>query len=180
MPYSFFEQAIYLLIFILPAYVANSAPVLLGGKFAIDMGAYAPDKQRWLGEGKTWTGLFGGFFAGMLASVLEAHLLPGTQFDIFGSQPQLYLAVGALTCAGALFGDLAGSFAKRRLGIASGAPSILDQLTFLFGALLFCLPLNLSIIFKPSSLVFLVCFTYAIHKGANYFAHIAGIKKVPW
>ena len=174
------DMIIYSIIFILPAYAANSAPVLLGGTFPIDFGISAWDKRRFFGKGKTWLGLLGGMCAGMLVSVLEAYFLPGTAFDIFGAKPQMYLAVGALLSAGALFGDLAGSFIKRRMAIPSGAPSFLDQLTFLVFALLFVYPLGLKIIFSPACLIFLFVFTYLLHRGANGFAHLVGLKRVPW
>ncbi|MFA5108565.1 MAG: CDP-2,3-bis-(O-geranylgeranyl)-sn-glycerol synthase [Candidatus Micrarchaeia archaeon] len=174
------DMIIYSIIFILPAYVANSAPVLLGGTFPIDFGISAWDKHRLFGKGKTWLGLLGGMSAGMLVSVLEAYFLSGTSLDIFGSNAQLYLIVGMLLSAGALFGDLFGSFIKRRMGIVSGAPSALDQLTFLVFALLFVYPLGLGIIFSPACLIFLFLFTYLLHRVANGFAHLVGLKRVPW
>ncbi|MFH1306220.1 MAG: CDP-2,3-bis-(O-geranylgeranyl)-sn-glycerol synthase, partial [Candidatus Micrarchaeota archaeon] len=180
MPSFGFETIAYLLLFILPAYVANAAPVLLGGHFQIDGGMRAYDNRPWLGKGKTWLGIAGGFFAGMLASVLEAHFLTGTSYDLFGGQAEYYIFAGLLLSIGALFGDLLGSFIKRRMGISSGKPSFLDQLLFLFGALLFAYPLSLSIAFHPVSILFLVLFTYFIHRGANEFAHTFGLKKVPW
>ncbi|PIT84102.1 hypothetical protein COU37_04925 [Candidatus Micrarchaeota archaeon CG10_big_fil_rev_8_21_14_0_10_45_29] len=172
--------AIYLIIFILPAYAANAAPVLLGGLYPIDAGKKFFDKRPIFGKGKTWLGIAGGMGAGLLVAALEAYLLPSTQFDIFGSKPALYLLAGALLSAGALFGDLAGSFIKRRLAIPSGKPSFLDQLTFLFGALLFAFPFGFGMALEGANLIFLIIITYLIHRGANLAAHFIGIKKVPW
>ena len=171
---------VYLLVFIIPAYVANSAPVILGGVAPIDAGLKLADSKRIFGDGKTWFGLFGGFFCGILSSIALAHILPGTQFDIFGGQASLYILSGIAMSAGALLGDLAGSFIKRRVGARWGESSFLDQLTFLIGALAFCYFLNLTLVFRPENISFLVFVTYFIHRIANSAAHYYGLKKVPW
>jgi len=173
-------QVAYMLVFILPAYVANSVPVILGGVAPMDFGRNFFDKRRILGGGKTWYGLFGGLFCGILASIALAHILPGTELDIFAAKADYYLASGALLSAGALFGDLAGSFAKRRAGAKHGQSTLLDQLTFLAGAIIFCYPLGITLAYQPQNLAFLALITYFIHRIANSAAHYAGLKKVPW
>ncbi len=174
-------EALRLLLFILPAYIANASPVLLGGRWPIDGGARAHDQRPWLGPSKTWLGLLAGLSVGLLSSVLLAHALSGTPFDLWGGQPSYYLLSGLLLAAGTMAGDLAGSFLKRRLGVASGHPSfILDQLAFLLMALLFVLPLQPHFVFQPISLLFLLVTTYALHRLGNAIAHGAGLKRVPW
>ncbi len=175
-----FETMIYLFLFIIPAYIANSSPVILGGLYPIDSGKLFFDKKRIFGDGKTWFGLIGGFFCGVLSSILLYELLSSSSFDLFASKPHYYLAVGILLSAGTLMGDLFGSFLKRRFGARWGESTFLDQLTFLAGALLFCYPLGFTIIYQPLNVLFLVIFTYFIHRFANTFAHYIGIKKVPW
>lgn len=170
----------YLLVFIIPAYVANSTPVILGGVAPIDGGLKFFDGKRILGDGKTWYGLFGGFFCGVLSSIILAYILPATQFDLFGARADYYIISGVALSAGALFGDLVGSFAKRRMSAKHGEASFLDQLTFLIGALAFCYPLGLTLVFQPQNVAFLVFITYFIHRVANFVAHIWGLKKVPW
>lgn len=178
---SVFGEALRLLLFILPAYVANASPVLLGGRWPIDGGKKAWDRRPIFGPSKTWLGLLAGLSCGLLTAVLLAHLLPGTDFDLWAGQPADYLICGALLSIGTMAGDLAGSFAKRRLGYSSGQPSfILDQLAFLFMALLLAWAMAPHFVFQPAALLFLVLVTYALHRLANAFAHGAGIKKVPW
>lgn len=174
------EVFAYLLIFIIPAYIANSSPVLLGGVYPIDGGLLFFDKKRLFGDGKTWFGLVGGFLCGVLSSILLAVILAGSVFDIFGAKPEYYLMSGILMSAGALFGDLTGSFLKRRAGARWGESTLLDQLPFLVCALAFCIPLNFTIVFRPESIAFLVFATYFIHRFANLAAHYFGLKKVPW
>ncbi|MFH1095329.1 MAG: CDP-2,3-bis-(O-geranylgeranyl)-sn-glycerol synthase [Candidatus Micrarchaeota archaeon] len=175
------QQVLLLLLFILPAYVANAAPVLLGGLYPIDRGIRLWDGRPVFGPSKTWLGLVGGLSAGMLCAVLEAHLLRGTPFDLFAGQASYYLLSGFLLCIGALAGDLLGSFIKRRRGFGAGQPSFIwDQLTFLAVALLLVQPLGLSIASNPYLLAFLFAFTYLVHRLANLLAHSWGIKKVPW
>lgn len=176
-------EVLRLLVFILPAYVANASPVLLGGHFPIDGGRRAWDGRAWLGPSKTWLGLLSGLAAGFLCSVLMAHLLPGTPLDLWGGARAPYLSAGLALCAGTMAGDLLGSLIKRRLGSPSGSPSfMLDQLTFLLVALAAVVPLGPSadFVFRPFAIVFLVGFTYLVHRAANAFAHAWGLKRVPW
>jgi CDP-2,3-bis-(O-geranylgeranyl)-sn-glycerol synthase len=171
---------VYSLVFILPAYVANSVPVILGGVAPMDFGRNFFDKRRILGNGKTWYGFFGGLFCGILASIALAFILPGSELDVFGGRADYYLASGILLSSGALFGDLAGSFIKRRIGAKHGQSMLLDQLTFILGAFAFCYPLGLSLAYRPENIIFLVLATYFIHRMANSAAHYMGLKRVPW
>ena len=98
--------------------VANGAPILahrlLGRRFAwpIDGGRRLRDGRPLLGESKTWRGLL----VAILATAVSAPLLGFT------------ITVGVLVGAGAMLGDLASSFVKRRLGIeSSGFAPGLDQ-----------------------------------------------------
>ena len=175
-----FHQFAYLLIFIIPAYVANSTPVILGGISPIDFGAKFIDGKRIFGDGKTWFGLFGGVFCGILSSILLAFVLRGSEFDLFGGRPDYYLLCGIALSTGALAGDLLGSFIKRRVGARWGESTFLDQITFVVVALAFCYPLGLTIVFRPESIAFLILATYFIHRIANSAAHYYGLKKVPW
>jgi CDP-2,3-bis-(O-geranylgeranyl)-sn-glycerol synthase len=179
--FSLMGEAARLLLFILPAYIANASPVLLGGRWPIDGGVRAYDKRPWLGNSKTWLGLVAGLSCGLLTAVLLAHILPGTEYDLWGGQSYYYLLAGLLLSAGTMVGDVVGSFLKRRWGFSSGQPSfILDQLTFLLFALLFVLPLQPHFLFQPAALLFLLIVTYALHRFANTLAHGVGIKRVPW
>ena len=98
---------------------ANGAPVvarrLLGDRWArpVDGGCLFADGRPWLGPSKTWRGLLAAALAALLVTPLA-----GTDWT-----------TGLLVAAGAMAGDLAASFLKRRLGIASsGMAPGLDQI----------------------------------------------------
>ena len=167
-------------LFILPSYFANSVPVLLGGGMPLDLGKKLFDNRRIFGDGKTVRGFFAGIFAGTLVGAIEALLLPGTAYDIYPGSPSSYAIAGILLSAGTMFGDLAGSFIKRRQGLSPGKPSLLmDQLMFLFFALLFAYPLA-SQLLSLETVFFLAILTYFVHVAANVLANRLGLKSVPW
>lgn len=173
------QVAINSLLFILPSYFANSVPVVLGYGSPIDGKRKLWDGNRVFGDGKTVRGFFSGIFAAVLVGSIEALLLSGSEFGIYGS-PQDYVAAGLLLGLGTMAGDLAGSFIKRRQGVARGKPSLLlDQLMFLFFALLFAYPVA-SHLLSLEAVLFLAVLTYFVHIGANILANRIGLKKVPW
>ncbi len=158
-----------LLIFILPAYVANASPVILGGGVPMDFGKNFVDGKRILGQGKTWRGFIFGVLAGTAVGILLSLV-----FSWFSPLLGFLLSLGALT------GDMTGSFLKRRIGTERGKPSlVLDQLTFLFVAFAFAYPLWPKFL-DIYGVVFLIALTYVMHVVSNVFAHRMGWKKVPW
>jgi CDP-2,3-bis-(O-geranylgeranyl)-sn-glycerol synthase len=180
--------ALQLVLFILPAYFANSIPVLLGGGAAIDGGKRLKDGSRVFGAGKTVRGFFSGVLAGTAIGALEGLALPGTALDFYAGAggglgiggAAAYALAGFLLGLGAMAGDLLGSFIKRRQGIAQGRPSLaMDQLLFLAVALLFAYPLAAPLL-APEAVLFLFVLTYFVHVGANVLANRLGLKKVPW
>ncbi len=161
-------------LFIIPAYAANSTAMLLGGKTRLDFGRNFFDGQPILGKGKTVKGTAGGIAFGALATAAV--------FALFSAELQQfnpnYLAFGILAGTGAVFGDIAASFLKRRFMIRSGSPAlILDQLDFVTGAYLFTIPLLAP---SPAQVIFVAVFTVAVHMATNYIAFRLGLKKVPW
>ena len=89
-----------LLIFILPAYFANSAPVVSGGKTPLDAGMKLKDGNRFLGDGKTVKGFFVGVAAGTLSAIMLAFLFPDSYASFIASTNEkvfigLLLAFGA-------------------------------------------------------------------------------------
>ncbi|GAI48998.1 unnamed protein product, partial [marine sediment metagenome] len=52
--------------FILPAYVANATPVVLGGGKPIDSGKKFTDGRPIFGAGKTWRGFVSGIATGTM------------------------------------------------------------------------------------------------------------------
>lgn len=167
---------IQLILFILPAYVANAVPVLLGGGAYLDLGKNWNDGVRIFGDGKTIRGFISGVVAGMLVGIVIAFYLPSIFFSSMRNQ-----ILGAFALSfGTMFGDAAGSFVKRRLKIEPGKQFILDQLSFLAFALVFAAPLSLPYLFEPLSIGFLFVLTYVLHIGTNALANKFGLKKVPW
>jgi CDP-2,3-bis-(O-geranylgeranyl)-sn-glycerol synthase len=115
---------------IVPAYCTNGAPVIFGGGIPIDFGKNFPDGKRIFGDHKTIRGFLSGLVVGAIVGSFGYYLFSKNLF-----------AIAMLASAGALFGDLAGAFLKRRLGIKpGGALPAVDQLDFVFGALLFVSP----------------------------------------
>ena len=159
------------LIFILPSYVANGAPVLSSKLFThrhpIDMGKVLWDSRRILGDGKTYEG----FFIGLSAGILTGYVL-----EIVGYHTVEGAAVLSL---GTMIGDIAGSFIKRRLNIKRGGKApLLDQLTFLYFALLLYHVVFDKIEF--TEVIFLSIITPLLHRFTNYIAYKLGLKDNPW
>jgi len=171
MPFSLADLIAKSLIYILPAYSANGAPVLFGGGRPIDGGKAFLNGKPIFGPRKTIRGFISGILAG-LATGLALGLI-GLTGDLTEGA-----IMGFLMGLGAMLGDLSGSFLKRRLNKPPGAPMpIIDQLDFVLGALLFSLP------FRPPSPEVLACvlvLTPAIHLATNYGAYKLGLKKEPW
>ncbi|MEM2568282.1 MAG: CDP-archaeol synthase, partial [Candidatus Bathyarchaeia archaeon] len=119
--------------FIFPAYCANAIPVLAGGGLPLDLGRKFFDGKPIFGKNKTFRGFFSGLAIGTIVGFAEA-----TVFQEYQSIGYF----GFLLSLGALIGDLAGAFLKRRLGIPPGGLlPIVDQVDFVVGALIFSIPL---------------------------------------
>ena len=166
--------AIELLLFAIPLYVSNAVPVLIGGMTPVDFGKNFFDNRRLFGDGKTFRGFAIGVLAGWGVALLTQYfLLNFTNFPV----PQT-LFFGLFVAFGALFGDLVGSFAKRRIGIKKGEPVfLLDQLDFVAGGIIFG-----SFYYVPSfwGVVFIAGATLVLHRATNVIAFKMKLKKVPW
>lgn len=155
--------------FILPAYVANGAPVVFGGGRPIDGGRKFTDGRPIFGPGKTVRGFAAGLVAGSAFGLIQGIIVG-----------QIYtLAVaGILFSVGALVGDLLGSFIKRRLNISRGAAAPgLDQLGFLIIAMAFASPVVLPTV---EIFITLLIITPAIHLATNYGGYKLGFKDRPY
>ncbi len=143
--------------YVLPAYVANAAPVIFGGGRPLDGGRYWVDGRRLLGDHKTVRGLISGLSAGLITGVLQGRTLSG-----------LLLSVGTMV------GDSLGSFLKRRAGIEPGGQApILDQEGFLLFALAFAAPIDPP---EPLHALILVIVTPILHLASNAVASLLGLK----
>lgn len=168
-----------MLVFILPAYLANAAPVLFRtgrSKTPIDMKLKFYDSRRILGEGKTWVGFFTGIATGTVVGYLTWIL------GLLNIYPTIWqhVFVAFMLSFGTMTGDVIGSFLKRRLAMRKGKPLwLMDQLSFYVIAILFIMP------WKPAALdlsmfMLLGVVTALIHYYANVIAYKIGLKKVPW
>jgi len=156
------------IIFILPAYCANATPVIGGGGLPIDLNRKFFDGKAILGKNKTFRGFLVGLFVGTAVGLVESMLF------------KYPLIFGFLLSLGALFGDLAGAFLKRRLGIAPGnLLPLVDQVDFVVGALVFSLLLSPPLLTWELALTALLI-TPPIHLLTNFAAYKLGLKRNPW
>jgi CDP-2,3-bis-(O-geranylgeranyl)-sn-glycerol synthase len=150
------------------------------GKHPIDGGRTWRGKPV-LGPGKTWKGLAFGSLVGMLVATFQMFMFPlipwgisDVGLDILPMTPFIGLVIGL----GAMLGDIAGSLAKRRLGITRGKPApLLDQLDFIAGMFL------MLAIFYPLKwewVIILLVMTPVLHLIANRIAYALKIRNVPY
>jgi len=155
--------------FIFPAYCANAIPVITGGGYPMDFGKKFFDGKPIFGRNKTFRGFFTGLAVGTAVGLAESALFP--------EYPVLF---GFLLSFGALVGDLAGAFLKRRLGVAPGElMPIVDQVDFIVGAILF------SFLAPPSTMsleliIAVLIITPPIHLLTNFVAYKLRLKNNPW
>ena len=189
--YTIIESFFIVLWIMMPAYLANTIAVLTGGKYPIDQGRIHSDGNRILGDGKTWSGLIGGTLGGVFIGFLQNNIgrvlikaLSGAQnVDFWGENP---IIVFFILSFGALFGDMAASFIKRRSQLKRGDKSpLLDMFDFIGMALL------LSFIFANDwlmswiiegyvPLLTLLVATPILHRGVNIIGYKLGVKNEPW
>ena len=167
-----FTEFLKIIWFILPAYIANATPVLIKGTHPVDF-KKSFKKKRILGDGKTIEGAIGGTLIGFFVGLIQIQLNNSLTVLI----PVNYTIVFLLSF-GAIFGDMVGSFLKRRFEIKRGEPApLLDQLDFLIFALIFISPfIQLTTI----QILILIIFTPIIHWLSNLIAYYIGIKDFPW
>ena len=169
--------------FILPAYLANMAPVIIRNKIRwlaipVDFGKNL-GKNRIFGEHKTFRGIVFGALFGVLATYIQFLL---HNIDFFASLELVdysnWLLLGFLLGLGAMIGDLAKSFFKRRLKLEPGKPFIpFDQADFIIGALIFSYPLaKLSL----ENILIILTLSFILHIIVNHIAFYTGVRKEKW
>lgn len=156
------------LLLVLPAYVANAVPVILGGGKTFDKLI----NGKVFGSNKTVRGFISGIIFGTLVAFAIAMALPD-----YMRAP--YMLFGFLSSLGTMAGDLLGSFIKRRSGIEEGRQFFLDQVLFIIVALVFGYPV-LGGYYTIGLMVAVLLLTYVFHVLFNVIANRLGIKKVPW
>ena len=175
---------------IFPAYVANSSAVLFGHGTPVDFGRKFKDGRRIFGDGKTWYGFIGGSLAGIGFGFIQI-LSSGIQYPIhhwgYGPSPNAYI-IAVLIPVGALFGDLLGSFIKRRLGHARGQRTAgLDIYDLVIGVFILLLIFELPWFydtflegFRIIALITILILTPILHRFTNIIGYKLGKKKEPW
>ncbi|MEM3565891.1 MAG: CDP-2,3-bis-(O-geranylgeranyl)-sn-glycerol synthase [Candidatus Bathyarchaeia archaeon] len=155
--------------FIFPAYCANAIPVLAGGGLPIDLGRKFFDGKPIFGKNKTFRGFISGLIIGTAVGFAEAAVFQ--EYNSIGY-------FGFLLSLGALLGDLAGAFIKRRLGIPPGGLlPIVDQVDFVVGALIFAFPLR---VLSLELMLAVLIITPPLHMATNFAAYKLGLKSSPW
>lgn len=175
---------------IFPAYIANSSAVLFGHGRPVDMGRKLSDGRRIFGDGKTWYGLLGGSLAG-IAFGFGQILGSGIQYPDhhwgYGPVPNAYL-IAILIPVGALFGDLLGSFIKRRQGKKRGEQTaFLDIYDLVIGVFILLLIFEFNWFYdtfldgiRIIALVTILILTPLLHRFTNIIGYKLGKKKEPW
>jgi CDP-2,3-bis-(O-geranylgeranyl)-sn-glycerol synthase len=161
------NDVLWALYFILPAYVANSTPIIFGGGRAIDFGKRFMDGERIFGPNKTVRGFVSGLVLGSFVGLIEQLIV---------SQGLLHRSI--LISLGSLSGDLVGAFIKRRIKLPPGFPlPLMDQLDFILGALLFSYPIYG---FNPNSTFIVLLLTPPLHLATNTVAYALRLKNTAW
>ncbi len=172
-------EIIDLLLFILPAYVANATPVIFNGRTPIDLGKELQDKQRIFGENKTIIGFLFGVTSGTITGIAIITIFPQLFMQLSLNEKIL---TAFLLSLGAMLGDLIGSFVKRRRKMKSGQEStIMDKILFVIIALIVAYPVyNTKVNLVFTDILLVVVATFFLHILFNRIAHATKLKKVPW
>lgn len=168
--------------FLLPAYFANMAPVIVKKlkflNFPIDFNAKIGNKPV-LGRNKTFRGLFFGvMFAILIAYIQSIFYNKGVFNEVFIVDYSNWLLLGFLMGFGAIIGDSFKSFFKRRLGYEPGQRFIpFDQTDFVIGALIFT-----YFIAKPDLefIITALLLSFVLHIIVNHISFYTGIRKEKW
>ncbi len=156
------ETILNALYFFVPAYVANTFACILGKGRPVDLGTNFIDGRRILGDGVTIRGSLSGIACGVIVGVIL----------------QMNLLLVFLLSFGAIAGDAAGSFIKRRANMERGSPApILDQLNFVAGGLLLA---GLVTSTPVNWIVVIIVFTPLGHLFVNMTGYLLKFKDVPW
>lgn len=164
--------------FMLPAYFANMAPVIVKNWFnklaiPIDLG------KNIFGNNKT----FRGFIFGILFAIIIAYLqFLSYRFNFFRNLSFIdysnWFIIGFLFGFGALFGDLVKSFIKRRLNIKPGERFVpWDQLDFVIGSLIFA---NIVVDITLKMILSTTIISFIGHILVNHTAYYLKMRKEKW
>jgi len=161
------------ILFILPAYIANSIPVLLGGGPPVDGGKTWTDGRPILGKGKTIRGTLVAIAAATIIGALYQFFPPAGTLS-----GQITILLGFIMGIGTVLGDIIGSFLKRRINLKRGATlPIVDQDGFVLVTLIL---VNFITRIPLEYWIFLLVLTPFVHLAFNVIAYFAKWKDVPY
>ena len=172
----------------IPGFVANPAAVITGGRYPMDGGHKFIDGKRIFGDGKTWSGYFGGSLLGVLSGLILTgiFLISGTSayFSYGGNILSILVALFAMSF-GSLTGYVTVSFIKRRMGLRRGERvSLLDQCPFVMVSSLFLLlfagPFSMTYYGNIMGALPLLIITPPLHRVVNIIGYRMKKKDVPW
>jgi CDP-2,3-bis-(O-geranylgeranyl)-sn-glycerol synthase len=179
----------------LPAYLANPMAAVFGRGTPMDLGKYFPDGRRILGNGKTIKGLVAGTMCGIVIGLIQIGLAPRLMASgildnwplfrgVLGAYSLSTLSIVFLMAFGALLGDSAESFIKRRLNLERGAMfPVADQLDFVLGAwvLTYIFAAHwFNTYFSFWIIVTVLVATPLLHLATNILGYLIKVKKEPW
>lgn len=179
---------LYAFILFIPGFVANPLAVVTGGHFPMDFGRKFFDGRRIFGDGKTWSGYFGGSLLGILAGSVLALIFHFSGFialNGFGGSVQEVLVTLAAMSFGSLTGDVAGSFVKRRINIPRGGKgSLLDMWPFVLVSFLFLYLFSRTFFMEYYGNIIgaltILLVTPPLHRAVNIIGFKMKKKDVPW
>ncbi len=156
--------------FMAPAYVANMAPPFV----RYWKGWNRPISARWLGTHKTVVGFVAGIAAAVIVSFLESRLGWGAGVATDAG----WLDLGARMGLGAMLGDTAKSFFKRRRGVPPGGTWIpFDQLDFVLGALVLVWP---RAALSLADVAVVLALSFVGHILVNHVGYWLGVRDARW
>ncbi len=163
------------LYFFLPAYFANMAPIFFR---KIPWGG-APIHTKLFGQNKTWRGIVAAVFLGIVVfgiqkGVHKAGFQPFALIDY----ADFSLWLGFWMSLGAILGDLAKSYYKRKEHISPGQKWFpFDQLDFVIGGVV-----GSWMVYVPPMqvVVVLLILSPVLHIVVNHLAYWLGVRKEKW
>lgn len=169
--------------FILPAYFANMAPVIVRKLFGflavpIDFGGKIGGRDIF-GKNKTWRGLIFGIFFSIIITFFQFMLYNISFFEsVSFVDYRNWIFLGFMIGLGALGGDLIKSFFKRRIGIKPGNKwPIIDQIDFVIGTIIVA---RLFFFFGYTFVLVTLTMSIILTITVNHISHYFGVREERW
>ncbi|MHA1303679.1 MAG: CDP-2,3-bis-(O-geranylgeranyl)-sn-glycerol synthase [Candidatus Heimdallarchaeaceae archaeon] len=167
-------------LFSAPILISNAIPTVLGGGYPVDCYKNFSDGKRILGNHKTMRGLFAGMVWGFITGIIIWYVVGAKMAALYGDIGFRYpFWIGIVMGWGCNFGDMFGSFIKRRLNIQSGGKfPVFDQTGYMIFGLLWSWPIFKAIPWQ--FWVTLLVIAPILHILSNLFAYAVKAKDVWW